>query len=136
MPSLLIFCLFVFIFRLCCNMPWKSACFMSENFLPSRYTSPSVGLSSAAIILSSVLLPKPDSPITATHSPSSTEKEMSCHLSGLHFPQQTLHSCKAACYIAPELLSDLALLHIAIAPFRTSLTSSALWQPHQVYHLW
>ena len=37
-------------------------------------TSPPVGLSRAARILSSVVLPEPDSPMMATYSPASTEK--------------------------------------------------------------
>ena len=38
-------------------------------------TSPLVGLSSDARIFSNVVLPEPDSPIMATYSPCSTEKE-------------------------------------------------------------
>ena len=41
---------------------------------PSINTLPEVGVSSAPIILRSVLFPEPDSPTTATNSPLETEK--------------------------------------------------------------
>ena len=44
---------------------------------PFRSTVPSVGRSSVAKIFNSVVLPEPDSPMTATYSPSSTEKLIS-----------------------------------------------------------
>jgi hypothetical protein len=42
--------------------------------LPSIETFPDVGESSAPIILSSVLFPEPDGPMTETNSPFETEK--------------------------------------------------------------
>ena len=42
---------------------------------PFRSTSPLVGLSREARMLSRVVFPEPDSPIIATYSPSSTVKE-------------------------------------------------------------
>ena len=47
---------------------------MEESSFPFRRTSPRVGLSSAARMLSSVVLPLPLSPMMATYSPFSTEK--------------------------------------------------------------
>ena len=41
---------------------------------PSSSTWPEVGLSSAARMFRSVVLPEPDSPMMATYSPSTTEK--------------------------------------------------------------
>ena len=51
--------------------------FIDTIFFPFSKTSPLVGLSSEANILSRVVLPEPDSPIIATYSPSSTEKDTS-----------------------------------------------------------
>ena len=48
--------------------------FMEKVSLPSISTLPEVGVSSAPTIFSSVLLPEPDSPTTATYSPLGTEK--------------------------------------------------------------
>ena len=47
---------------------------MDVSTLPSNSTSPEVGLSSAARMFSSVVLPEPDSPMIARYSPCSTEK--------------------------------------------------------------
>ena len=47
---------------------------MAKMSLPSISTLPVVGVSSAPIMFSSVLLPEPDSPTTATYSPLGTEK--------------------------------------------------------------
>lgn len=48
--------------------------FIEKISLLSMNTFPEVGVSSAPIIFSSVLLPEPDSPTTATNSPLGTEK--------------------------------------------------------------
>ena len=48
--------------------------FIEKISFPSMNTFPEVGVSSAPIIFSSVLLPEPDSPTTATNSPLGTEK--------------------------------------------------------------
>ena len=48
--------------------------FIEKMSLLSMNTLPEVGVSSAPIIFSSVLLPEPDSPTTATNSPLGTEK--------------------------------------------------------------
>ena len=45
-----------------------------EKSLPSSSTVPAVGLSSAASMFNSVVLPEPLSPMMATYSPSSTVK--------------------------------------------------------------
>ena len=47
---------------------------MALSSFPSSSTSPEVGLSSAARMFRSVVLPEPDSPMMARYSPSSTEK--------------------------------------------------------------
>src|SRR5699024_8388874 len=48
--------------------------FIEKISLPSMNTFPEVGVSSAPIMFSSVLLPEPDSPTIATNSPFGTEK--------------------------------------------------------------
>ena len=48
---------------------------MSLSSRSPSHTSPLVGLSSAASMFSSVVFPEPLSPMMATYSPSSTEKE-------------------------------------------------------------
>src|SRR5215467_8264561 len=56
---------------------FSSAAVMVATLLPSIQIAPSVGWSRQPIRLTSVDLPEPDGPITASHSPGATERETS-----------------------------------------------------------
>ena len=59
---------------------------MVDTLFPAKITEPDEALSIAAKMLSKVVLPEPDSPMMATYSPSSTEKNTPLSASTLFVP--------------------------------------------------